>query len=148
LVFAQKQEDQVLVGVGKDCAPNKPEIFQVYAVAKSIVVMVVDLKSPATYHAFVLATTRTGCCPPAEQVGTFCFRCCDSTYICTRDGDYKKILVGSAKLSEKEWMDLINKGLDSVKGWADVKALLQRTPPVALSKDDPRVTEFLQGLEK
>jgi hypothetical protein len=145
---AQHQEDQILVGVGKECAPHTVQFVQVYAIAAKIVIEVVRLESPALDHALVSSTTKTDCCPPAIQTATYCWRCCDGTNVCTRDERYKAILVGSAKLTEKEWIDLRNKGLDSVKGWSDIKALLTENPPLPLAENDPRVAEFIKSLKE
>lgn len=143
-----QQSDVVLVGVGKECAPHTVQVVQVYAIDAKIVVVVVRSDSPALYHAFVSVTTKTDCCPPAVQTATYCWRCCDGTNICTKDEQYKVILAGSAKLTEKEWIELRNNGLGSLKGWSDISALLAKNPPIPLPENDPRVAEFIRGLEK
>jgi hypothetical protein len=107
---------------------------------------VYQTSSPLTARAFVSASTSTDCCEPVVKVGSSCWRCCDSTWICTDSAIYSAIVERTTKLSEKEWLAAKDRGLNSIQGWPEIDQLLTHNPPLKVPKNDPRFAAFLKEM--
>jgi hypothetical protein len=140
----QQNERPILVGTGK--GGGAEELSQVYAIDAKIVNTAYETTSPLLARAFITSTTQTDCCSPAVKVGSSCWRCCDSTWVCTDDARYSAIVERTTKVSEKEWLASKEKGLNSISGWSAIAELLRDNPPLQVSKNDPRVAAFLKNM--
>lgn len=137
----------VLVGVGKG-RKQMEELNHLYAIDAKIVLTAAKIGTPTLARAFVSATAHTDCCDPAVQVATSCWLCCDSTVICTDNASYSSVVAESAKVSDAEWKLIQTKGLDSIEGWPEVNKLLEISPTIEVSKEDPKFGEFLKKMDQ
>jgi hypothetical protein len=143
----QEVEPPVLVGVGK--GQNQMEqLSHLYAINAKIVDIAAKIGTPVLCRAFVVATTHTNCCKPAEKVSTSCWYCCDSTVFCTDNAQYSSIVQKSTQVSDAEWKSKQTTGLDSIEGWRQIDQLLNISPPIEVSKDDPQFAAFQKRMAR
>jgi hypothetical protein len=136
----QDGKKQVFVGVGIGSEKGL-EFTQLNALDSIVVERAIQTESPLVSRALVSATA-TVCCKPAVKVGSDCWHCCDSTYICTSDSQYSALVERSTHVSNEEWFAASKNGLDKIPRWPEIAELLAKYKPIPIEKTDPRFGKF------